>query len=160
VAEYAAWRIIKDHEAFSTKVRTIHSRLIDALHKGHSGRLEIPVSVLLNLERELFIFLSMVECDTAKAILKSAVDEYGDPAAALFHQNESENCMGALLQNLRVAVRGVGCVGGMPEVPLLERIKTNEETFMRLKKDRNYRAQARLITDWVDEAVKFIKFRC
>jgi hypothetical protein len=160
VAEYAAWRIIKDHEAFSTKVRTIHGRLIDALHKGHSGSLEIPASVLLNLERELFIFLSMVECDTAKAILKSAADEYGDPAAALFHQNESENLMGALLQNLRVAVRGVGCVGGMPEVPLLERIKTNEETFMRLKKDRNYRSQARLITDWVDEAVKFIKFRC
>jgi multidrug efflux pump subunit AcrA (membrane-fusion protein) len=94
------------------------------------------------------------------SILKTAADEYGDPAAALFHQDESQNCMGSLLQNLRVAVRGVGCVGGMSEVPLLERIKTHEETFMRLKKDRNYRALARLITEWVDEAIKFIKFRC
>ena len=67
--------------------------------------------------------------------------------------------MGLLLQNLRVAVRGVGCAGGMGDVPALERIKSHEETFLRLKKDRNHRAQARLITEWVDEAVKIIKFR-
>jgi hypothetical protein len=160
VAQYAAWRIEKAHDLFSGKVQTIHKKLIEALHLGQTGDQQIPVAVLLNLERELFIFLSLVPCDTGKLMLRSAADEYGDPAAAIYHQKESERCMGPLLQNLRVAVRGVGCAGGMGDVPALERIKAHEETFLRLKKDRNHRAQARLITEWVDEAVKIIKFRC
>lgn len=160
IAQYAAWRIEKAQEAFSDKVQTIHKKLLEALHRGQTGDLQMPAAILLNLERELFIFLSLVPCNTGKAILRSAADEYGDPAAAIYHQKESDNCMGALLQNLRVAVRGLGCTGGMGDVPALERIKTNEETFMRLKKDRQYRAQARLITEWADEAVKIIKFRC
>ena len=45
------------------------------------------------------------------------------------------------------------------QIILIESIKTQEETFGRLKNDRQYRAQVRLITDWVDEAVKLIKYR-
>ena len=93
------------------------------------------------------------------AILQSAAGEYGDPAAKIYHQKESENCLGALLQNLRVSLRGVGSVGATADIPGIERIKTNEESFGRLKNDRNFRAQARLISEWVDEAVKLIKFR-
>ena len=34
-----------------------------------------------------------------------------------------------------------------------------DETFQRLKKDPKHRAQAGRITEWVDEAIKIIKFR-
>ncbi|MBR9982497.1 MAG: hypothetical protein KFF50_15810 [Desulfatitalea sp.] len=159
VAQYAAWRLAKDQEAFSTKMQTIHHKLIEALHLGQTSDQHLPAAVLLNLERELYIFLSLVACDVSKTILRSAAHEYGDPTAALYHQQGSHNCMGALLQNLRVALRGVGCSGSMADTPLLEGIKANEETFLRLKKDPHYRAQARLITEWVDEAIKLIKFR-
>jgi hypothetical protein len=159
VAQYATWRIEKEHEDFSTKVQTIHRKLTEALQVGQAAEQRIPAAVLINLERELYIFLSLVECDTGKAILQSAAGEYGDPAAKIYHQKESGNCLGALLQNLRVALRGVGSVGTLADVPQLERIKTNEESFGRLKNDRNFRAQARLLTEWVDEAIKLIKFR-
>jgi len=159
VAQYAAWRLEKDHEAFSTKVQTIHKKLTEGLHLGRTADQRLPAAVLLNLERELYIFLSLVACDTSKAILKSAAAEYGDPAAEIFHQKESQNCLGALMQNLRVALRGIGSIGGMAEIAVLERIKASEENFGRLKNDRHHRAQARLISEWVEEAVKLIKFR-
>lgn len=159
VAQYATWRIEKEHEDFSTKVQTIHRKLTEALQVGQAAEQRIPAAVLINLERELYIFLSLVECDTGKAILQSAAGEYGDPAAKIYHQKESGNCLGALLQNLRVALRGVGSVGTLADVPQLERIKTSEESFGRLKNDRNFRAQARMLTEWVDEAIKLIKFR-
>jgi hypothetical protein len=159
VAQYATWRIEKGHEDFSTKVQSIHRKLTEALQLGQTGDQQIPAAVLINLERELYIFLSLVACDTGKAILQSAAGEYGDPAAKIYHQKESENCLGALLQNLRVALRGVGSVGNTEDIPAIERIKENEESFGRLKNDRNFRAQTRMISEWVNEAIKLIKFR-
>jgi hypothetical protein len=50
-------------------------------------------------------------------------------------------------------------VGSQNDIPALEHARTQEETFQRLKKDRQHRAQARRITEWVDEAIKIIKFR-
>ena len=158
VVQYAAWRIDRDRELFFTKVTTIHSKLSEALCLGETSQQHIPASVLLNLERELYIFLSMVVCDTGKAILRSAVNEYGDPNAEIYHHKESDQFMGGLMQNLRVSLRGLGTVGGMGDVASLEAVKQHNEDFQRLKNDRQFRAQARLVTEWADEAIKIIKF--
>jgi hypothetical protein len=159
VVQYAAWRIDKEREQFFTKVQTIHKKLSEALCLGATSEKKIPASLLLNLERELYIFLSLVECDAAKAILRSAVSEYGDPGAELYHFKESGAFMGGILQNLRVALRGVGSVGNMGDVAILEAVKGHNEDFQRLKNNRQFRAQARLVSEWADEAIKIIKFR-
>jgi len=159
VAQYAAWRIEQDHEAFSTKVQTIHKKLNEALQVGHTGGQRMAPNILLNLERELYIFLSLLDCDTGRAILRSAVAEYGDPTESIYQSKHTAGCVGALLQNLRVSLRGVGSVGNMSDVNMLEYIKTQEEAFGRLKNERQNRTQARRISEWVEEAVKMIKFR-
>ncbi len=159
VVQYAAWRIDKDREQFFTKVQTIHKKLSEALNLGATSEKQIPASVLLNLERELYIFLSLVECEAGKPILRSAVSEYGDPGADIYHHKESDAFLGGILQNLRVALRGVGSVGDMGDVALLESVKGHNEDFQRLKNDRQFRAQARLVSEWADEAIKIIKFR-
>jgi hypothetical protein len=160
VVQYAAWRIDKEREQFFTKVQAIHIKLSESLCLGATSEKQIPASVLLNLERELYIFLSLVECEAGKAILRSAVSEYGDPGAEIYHLKESEAFMGGILQNLRVALRGVGSVGNMGDVAILEAVKGHNEDFQRLKNNRQFRAQARLVTEWADEAIKIIKFRC
>jgi len=159
VAEYAAWRIEKEHEDFISKFQTIHKKLAEGLSLEKPAPNRLPVATILNIERELYIFLSLVECEVGKTVLRSAVGEYGSPEASIFHQKQSENFLGGLMQNLRVALRGLGSVGASDDISALERVRTQEETFLRLKNDRQYRSQARMITEWVDEAVKFIKFR-
>lgn len=159
VAEYAAWRLEKDHEEFLTKFQTIHKKLAEGLTLEKAAPNRLPVPTILNIERELYIFLSLVECEVGKIVLRSAVGEYGSPEAAIFHQKKSEDFLGGLLQNLRVSLRGLGSVGVSDDLSMLEKVRTQEETFLRLKNDQQYRSQARLITEWVDEAVKFIKFR-
>jgi hypothetical protein len=158
--EYASWRIEKETEIFFTKVNTIHAKLAEALSLGQTSEKQIPASVLLNLERELYIFLSMVECNTGKAILRSAVNEYGAPGAEIYHLKESEKFMGGLLQNLRVVLRGVGSIGSIDDVAIIETVKEHIEDFQRLKNDRLFRSQARMISEWADEAIKIIRFRC
>ena len=159
VVEYAAWRIEKEREQFFTKIQTIHKKLIEAMRIGQSPEKQMPATVLLNLERELFIFLALVEGDTGKAILRSSVYEYGDPSAEIYHLKESQNLMGILLQNLRVALHALGSIGSARDTGLLENVKSQEENFQRLKKDPRHRSQARRISAWADEAMKLIRFR-
>jgi hypothetical protein len=159
VVEYAAWRIDKDREQFFEKVQTVHSKLAEALTLGKTREKQIPAPVVLNLERELYIFLSMVQCETGKAILRSAVHEYGNPKSAVYHHKKSGDLVSGILQNLRVALRGVGTVGSMQDIGMLEGVKEHNEDFQRLKNDRIFRVQAKKVTEWADEAIKFIKFR-
>jgi hypothetical protein len=159
VVQYAAWRIDKDREQFFEKVQAVHSKLAEALTLGKTREKRIPAPVVLNLERELYIFLSMVQCETGKAILRSAVHEYGNPKSAVYHHKKSGDLVSGILQNLRVALRGVGTVGGMQDIGMLEGVKERNEDFQRLKNDRMFRAQAKKVTEWADEAIKFIKFR-
>ncbi len=158
VVEYAGWRIDKEREQLFTKVQIIHKRIAEGLRTGKTEN-HLPLPLLLNLEREFYIFLALVACETGKSILRSAVSEYGDPGAEIYRLQESSTFMGGLLQNFRVALHGLGSCGSMEDVGMLEAIRTREEDFQRLKKDRQHRAQARLIGEWVDEAVKLIKFR-
>lgn len=159
MVQYAAWRIEKLREAFFAKLNTIHHKLSEALTLGHTNEKHIPAAVMINLERELYIFLSLVECDSGKAILRSAVREYGDPNAEIYQLKKSQEFMSGLLQNLRVVLRGLGTIGSMNDMAILEQVRMQDETFQRLKKDPKHRAQAGRITEWVDEAIKIIKFR-
>jgi hypothetical protein len=159
VVQYAAWRIDKDREQFFEKVQTVHSKLAEALTLGKTREKQIPAPVVLNLERELYIFLSMVQCETGTAILRSAVHEYGNPKSAMYHHKQSGDMIGGILQNLRVALRGIGTVGSMQDIGMLKGVKEHNEDFQRLKNDRMFRTQAKKVTEWADEAIKIIKFR-
>ena len=159
VARYAAWRMDRDQELFFDKVRTIHQALCEALTFGMTRKQRLSVKDLLSLEREVYIFLSMIETIVGRSVLRSAVNEYGSPESDLYFLKESDRFMSHLLQNLRIAIRGLANIGSMESVPALEAVKTREEVFQRLKKTKAHRDQSRLISEWVDEAVKLIKFR-
>lgn len=159
VASYAAWRMDRDQEAFFSKARTIHQGLCEALEFGMTRRHRLSVKDLLSLERELLIFFSMIETVVGCSVLRSAVNEYGSPESDLYFLKKSDSCLSGLLQNLRITIRGLANFGGMEAIPALEGVKTREAVFARLKKTKAHQDQVRLISEWVDEAVKIIRFR-
>ena len=120
---------------------------------------QLSAKDLFALERELYIFLSMAETTVGLAIMRSAVNEYGSPESDLYFLNESQRFMSQLIQNLRIALRGLANIGKMESIPALEAVKSREEVFARLKKTKSHQNQCRLISEWVDEAVKIIKLR-
>jgi hypothetical protein len=149
----------RDQDAFFDKVRTIHRGLCEALELGLTRRQHLSVKDLLSLEREVYIFLSLIETLVGRSVLRSAVNEYGSPESDLYFLKESDRFMSNLMQNLRICIRGLANIGSMESIALLEAVKTREEVFQRLKKTKAHRDQSRLISEWVDEAVKIIKFR-
>ena len=158
VARYAAWRMDREQDAFFEKVRAIHRGLCEALELGVTRKQQLGAKDLLSLERETYIFLSMIETTVGRSVLRSAINEYGNPESDIYFLKESSRFMSHLLQNLRISIRGLANIGTTDAIPLLESVKTREEVFQRLKSSKAHRDQSRLISDWVDEAAKIIRF--
>ena len=111
VARYAAWRMDRDQDTYFEKVRSIHQALCEALEFGLTRKHRLSAKNLLGLEREVYIFLSMIETIVGRSVLRSAVNEYGSPESDLYFLKESDRYMSHLLQNLRIAIRGLANIG-------------------------------------------------
>lgn len=122
VVHYAMFRLDSVEYRFSTKVRLIHEKLVALLNDSTSGRREPSVRHLLFLEREIFIFLSLLSGKTAHLILISALTEYGDPKAGIYRNLRAAAYLPVFLQHLKIIVRGVGRVGTRDDVDLLKQI--------------------------------------
>ncbi len=159
IVGYASWRIDKDQDKIFEKTKTIHSNLREALEPKKKGPLEISARHLLALERELYIFLSLTECVTGKILLRSAVTEYGNPKAEIYSSMKTPIHLSAILQNLRVIIRGIGCIGGIDDIHGLHEVKKNKNKFMDIVIARQHKNHVKMIGEWIDEAVDSIRSR-
>ncbi len=150
VAKAVARRIDAKQAHFLRKIRTIHSQLI----VGMEGEETLPVRFLLSLEREIYIFLSLIDGATARVVLRSALKEYGSPNGAIYQMRDSHRHVEALLQHLTVVIRGVGRIGQNQDVPSLQEVKAGEIDFSRLWADAQANAKIQRLMQWVDASEK------
>jgi hypothetical protein len=129
ITGYAAWKIDRNQDKFFEKIRTIHQRLLEALDSDEEQKRLIGVQELLALEREAYIFLALVEGNTGRSVLLSALKEYGYPESDIYQLRNSRRHMADLLQLLKVVIRGLGRVGDSKEAALVDHIIGGFEVF-------------------------------
>ena len=154
-ANYAAWKIDKDQNSVFEKIKTVHQNLIKVLDSGGGETPLMPIPFFLSLEREAYIFFSLAGGTTARSILLSAVKEYGDPKSMIYQGQESQNNLVALLQNLRIAIRGLGRVGGLEDLSVLDEVKENQKRLA----DKSYESLVNLLMDCVEKSKQQIIIR-
>ncbi len=152
VVNYTAWKIGKDQNSFFEKIRTIHQNLIKALDIGRKEAPSMSLPFLISLEREAYIFFSLAGGTSAHSIVLSAVKEYGDPDSMIYHGKKSQENLGALLKNLRIAIRGLGRVGGSGDLSALDEVKGNENRLAALEKSNRNKMRVKQIMDWIEES--------
>ncbi len=150
VAAAMARRIDGKQSVFLRKIRTIHSRL----NLGLAGEKTLPFRFLLSLEREIYIFLSLVGGTTARAVLRSAIKTYGNADAAVYRMPESHRHGEALLQHLTVVIRGVGRIGQDHDLPSLHQVKEDRTGFGRLWEGPRTAAKVQRLMHWIDISEK------
>jgi hypothetical protein len=150
VAEYAAWKIDRDREKFFEKIKTMHSRLTQALNSDEEEAKPMDAQYLLAQEREAYIFLSLVGGETARSVIVSAVKEFGDPESETYHLKKSQLHMADLLQLLKVAVRGLGRIGEAENIYLLEYVKNTADELIRLGKSVYHEDLIHQILEWIE----------
>jgi len=153
VAGAAAEIIDGDQSNFFEKIRTIRKKLVQALDSVGADSKTMPLRYLLSLEREVYIFLSLVEGSSAYSVLQGAVKEYGNPDSEIYLLSGSSNHAKALLQHFKVAIRGLGRLGKSKDLPVLNKIKESEESFARLDRARELGDLVRRVMEWVDVSI-------
>jgi hypothetical protein len=156
VVQYAMFRIDSVEYRFSTKVRAIHEKLVTCLNATTTGVQAPSVRHLLFLEREIFIFLSLLSGKTAHLILVSALTEYGDPEAGIYRHLRAATYLPVFLQHLKIIVRGVGRVGTRDDVGLLKQISENGYQLSQLGgSPENQRSVVRTM-GWIENVIRSI----
>jgi len=159
IANYTAWRIDKDQNSFFEKMQTIHQNLIKTLDSGRKETPSIPLPFLISLEREAYIFFSLTGGTSARSIVLSAVKEYGDPKSMIYHGKQSKANIGALLKNLRIAIRGLGRVGEPGDLPALDEIYGNEDHLAAIEKSNRNKLLVNQTMDFIEESKDLIRLR-
>jgi hypothetical protein len=119
----------------------------------------MPVRFLMALEREAHIFAALVGGDTAAAVLRGALNVYGNPASKVYEYDESRKYTSSLLQHLAVIIRGMGRVGQPADFDLLDGVKQREQPFIDLSDEPRHAAQVRRTLRWVESTKNAIRNR-
>jgi phage regulator Rha-like protein len=156
ISRYAAWRLDVDQQRFHTKVETVHQRLIQSLANQNIEAPKYNPHFLLSLEREAFIFLSLVSGTTARQILINALKEYGNPESEIYTLVTDEKLLLLFLQHLKVLIRGIGRTGQIDDLNLLAGLKKNEEGFCQIYSADRDKETVRRILLLADASMKNI----
>jgi hypothetical protein len=158
VVNYVAWKVDGEPKAFQQKMVTIRKRIAEAMDPDLSEEPLWPMRFLLALEREVHIFLALVGGKTALEDMRSALNDYGNPAS-FYRLKESPDQMVPLLSHLAAIIRGLGRLGCQSDLPLLDEIKIRQDQFMDLHPDRRYRILVRHVMRLVDASKAAIRSR-
>ncbi|MBF0530002.1 MAG: hypothetical protein HQK55_12190, partial [Deltaproteobacteria bacterium] len=137
--------IDRERDLFYCKIQTIHQKTKYALDGRDSA---MPLRYVFTLEREAYIYFSLVGGETAHAIVKSAINEYGDPDSEVYHLKNSKVSLKAMLQILQVAMRGMSRFKVPEDNSLLKLVISRQDTFMALAKDSVHHDQVRRVLRW------------
>ncbi len=153
VAAYASDFLDTEQEEIFKKLRTIHGRLKESLEAAEGVR-TMPVRYLSTLERELYIFMSLVGGRSSHRILISSVREYGDPGSDIYRLRNSQENMKALLQLLQVALRGLVRFGELDDKGHFQQVLNHRSGFLALRKDSTHADLVRRVLNWAESGYK------
>lgn len=120
-------------DRFLEKIRTIRRNLYLALEPKDGETATLPADTLINLVREVFIFLALVGGSTAYKITREIVDEFADPTSRIYNSKDSPQYLKALLQLLQLLTRCLIELGDDNDIELLRLIKMRKKDFLAKK---------------------------
>ncbi len=149
-ATAALMLIDAESEAFFEKIRTIHRRIVMSLDSGYAtSRGEaMGLKYLLSLEREVHVCVSLLGGNVARSVLRSALNEYGNPDAELYRLAEDAATIEAFLQHLKVLVRGLGRAGEASDEWVMDQMMDRREDFLSLSKESRHESLVKRVWEW------------
>jgi hypothetical protein len=151
--------ISQGQDDFIRKMETIHTETKQWLWGFTSETEGMSVKYLLSLERELYIFLSILNPPIAGHVLRNAVQAYGDPRGQIYGLKKTRENLNSLITLLRVIVRALERVGTPEDIQYLKQIKEKESEFAMRKDDAPFLDMLSRVVHYCDRAIQTIEER-
>lgn len=139
------------------KIRTIHKSLKEALEPGMTDTKPMPIGYLITLEREFYIFMSLVGSITSHKIIQNAVKEYGDPDSEIYLLKKSKRHQSALLKLLQVTMRALVRFQNRNDLALFRSIKERTQDFLAIKDKSVPEDLVTRVLGWADISITTIR---
>jgi len=148
-----------ERDALFEKIRTIHRKIVISLDSGYESPDKIGLKYLLSLEREIHVFVALLGGDVARSILRSAINEYGNPDAEIYRLAEDISTIEAFLQHLKILIRGLGRSGEANDEWVIDKVIDRQAEFLSFSKENRHEVVVKRVMDWVERSKEEIKNR-
>jgi len=151
--------IAQSEDQFIRKVETIHTATKERLNGTAAKNQDLSLKYLLLLEREIYIFLSIINPPITCHVLRTVAQDYGDPRSQVYSGKKSRENLNALITLLRIIVRALARAGTREDLQYLRQIKENHPEFLGLKDDPHYLDMLSRVIQYCDRAIQSIEKR-
>lgn len=145
--------------ALFEKIRTIHRNIMISLDPGYDSEGRMSLRHLLSLEREIHVFVALLGGDVSRSVLRSALNEYGNPDAEIYRLAQDAAAIEAFLQHLKVLVRGLGRSGGASDGWVMDQVMSRREDFLSLSRESRHEAMVLRVMEWAARSKEDIQRR-
>ena len=130
-----------------------------ALDAGYDSMDNMNLKYLLSLEREIHIFVALLGGDVARSVLRSAINEYGNPDTELYRLADDMATVEAFLQHLKVLVRGLGRAGEASDEWIIDKVIDRREDFLSFSKENRHEALVKRVMEWAGRSREEVRSR-
>lgn len=120
-------------DKFVQKIMTMKKLFKTSLSAKEKKDSIMPVPFLINIMREVFIFLTLVWDKDFKTIIRDTAKEYADPQSYLYRSEKSQAVILPLLQFFQIIILCLVKIGDEKDVELLKTIRSREENYVSMK---------------------------
>jgi hypothetical protein len=149
-------QVNRHQEKFYQKISLIHEGFQQALNPRAVTTKTLPIRYMVTLEREAYIFLSLIGGQVAHKIIRDALEEYGNPLSRIYMLDKSAENLPAIMQLFNVIIRALHRFGDANDIPILQSVIEQEKAFMSKVPDNQYLVVKRVM-EWADRSVKALK---
>jgi hypothetical protein len=146
-------QVTMHQDKFYQKIRLVHEGFQQALNPRAVAEKTLPIRYLITLEREAYIFLSLIGGTAAHKIIRDAIEEYGNPHAKIYMLDQSSENIPAIMQLFKVIIRALHRFGDVDDLPILKSLMEQEKAFMSKVPDNQYLTVKRVM-EWVERSIK------
>ena len=136
-------------DKFYQKIRLVHEGFQQALNPRAVAEKTLPIRYLVTLEREAYIFLSLIGGSAGHKIIRDAIEEYSNPHARIYMLDKSSENIPAIMQLFKVLIRGLHRFNDIADLPLLQSVMGQEKPLMSKVPDNQYLVVKRVM-EWAD----------
>ena len=140
-------------DKFYHKIRLVHEELQRALNPIAAATKPLPIRYLITLEREAYIFMSLIGGSAAHKIVRDATEEDGNPHARIYKLNLSADNIPAIMQLFKVVIRALHRFAEVTDLSILQSVMEQEKAFQNKVPDNQYLVVKRVM-EWVDRSIK------
>ena len=120
-------------DKFLQKIITIKKDIESALSANKEKDNVMPLTLQINIMREIFIFLTLVWGNEFKTIVRNTVKEYADTTSNLYCSLNSPNVVRSFLHFFQIIILCLIKLGDERDIDLLDTIRNKEHNFSSMK---------------------------